>query len=187
MLKKKISYVVGENYREVGHNSGINSLALDAQTPGGILYTAGKDSKIISWDLHLDDDNRNPYYVKSKNVENMDNVNNTQIYSSLVDMNRGEDTNNKIEYNESPDSQKDFSLLKSFHSDEITKNNSAGISIKSNGHKLKQKFSQNFDLRRKKVNNLNNNSNNNKIVMKCYFNNWILIIKIIISLYKSYK
>ncbi|OUM65273.1 hypothetical protein PIROE2DRAFT_69119 [Piromyces sp. E2] len=102
-VKQKISYIVRENYREVGHNSGINSLALDAQTPGGILYTAGKDSKIISWDLHLDDSNRNPYYVKGENADNID-VNNSQMYSSLVDVNRGEEmNNNKIEYNESFD------------------------------------------------------------------------------------
>jgi len=111
--------------------------------------------------LHLDDDNRNPYYVKSENIENIDNINNTQMYSSLIDVNHGSEVNNKVEYSESPDSQKDFSLVKNFHSDENVKNNSynqsyslnnstAGITIKSNIHKLKQKYSQSFDLRRKK-------------------------------------
>ncbi|ORX45759.1 WD40 repeat-like protein [Piromyces finnis] len=160
MAKQRISYVVRENYDEAGHNSGINSLALDVQTPGGLLYTAGKDSKIVSWDLHLDDVNSNPYYVKRENMSNMENLNNPQEYSSFVDINH-EEINNKMEYNESFDSQRDFSLVKNYHSEEITKNNSynhscslnnstTGITIKSNIQKLKQKYSQNFDLRRRK-------------------------------------
>jgi len=157
--KQKISYVVREDYNEIGHNSGINSLALDIQTPGGLLYTAGKDSKIYSWNLHLDENNINPYYIKQDNIDNGI-VDNSQAYdsSSLDDVQRN--INDNEDLNDSPNSVKDFSLVKSFNSEEVIRansynqglainNSSAAIAIK-NIHKLKQKYSQNFDLRRKK-------------------------------------
>ena len=58
--KRKVSYVITHNKDDHGHLLGINSLALDTTTPntdsgkpGGILYSAGRDGVINSWDLHL--------------------------------------------------------------------------------------------------------------------------------------
>ncbi|KAG4092545.1 WD40 repeat-like protein [Neocallimastix lanati (nom. inval.)] len=159
VVKQKISYVVRENYNEVGHNSGINSLALDTQTPGGILYSAGKDSKINSWNLHLNDDNLNSYYIRQENIDNGV-IENPQPYEGSLGGDVPQIDVDNIEYNESPDSVKDFSIVKNFHSEEVTRTNSfqnlslensaTAIAIKNNIHKLKQKNSQHFDLRRKK-------------------------------------
>ncbi|GBC09120.1 hypothetical protein RclHR1_08610007 [Rhizophagus clarus] len=57
--KRKVSYVITHNKDDHGHLLGINSLALDTTTlnssgnPRGILYSAGRDGVINSWDLHL--------------------------------------------------------------------------------------------------------------------------------------
>ncbi|CAB4373618.1 unnamed protein product [Rhizophagus irregularis] len=57
--KRKVSYVITHNKDDHGHLLGINSLALDTTTlsssgkPEGILYSAGRDGVINSWDLHL--------------------------------------------------------------------------------------------------------------------------------------
>ncbi|CAI2176828.1 6755_t:CDS:10 [Funneliformis geosporum] len=57
--KRKVSYVITHNKDDHGHLLGINSLALDTTTfdssgkPGGVLYSAGRDGVINSWDLHL--------------------------------------------------------------------------------------------------------------------------------------
>jgi len=161
MLKQKVSYVVSENYYEIGHNSGINSLALDTQTPGGLLYTAGKDAKVISWNLHLDKDNINPYYIKRENDNNdIGKINVPQAYSSFNDIHQENDLNiDNIEFNESPQSLEEYSLLKNYCSEDISSSNQTfplngtthSIAISKNFHKLKQQYSQNFDLRRKKV------------------------------------
>ncbi|KAI8904953.1 hypothetical protein DFJ77DRAFT_479920 [Powellomyces hirtus] len=58
----RVSYALRENYgSQQLHCAGINSLALDETTPteadgqpGGILYTAGRDSVINSWECHMD-------------------------------------------------------------------------------------------------------------------------------------
>ncbi|KAI8801164.1 hypothetical protein BJ742DRAFT_40981 [Cladochytrium replicatum] len=58
----RISYIVrGDEAPEPHHTTGINSLALDLSTPtesdghpGGILYTAGRDSIVNSWEVHVD-------------------------------------------------------------------------------------------------------------------------------------
>jgi len=160
VVKQRISYVVRENYNEISHNSGINSLALDTRTPGGLLYTAGKDSKINSWKLYLDEDNVNPYYVKKDNIDNGI-IETSQPYGSFQDDVQYNEIGN-IDCNESLDSIKDFSLTNNFHSEEILSTNSnkqgltmanstTAITIKKNIHKLKQKYSLQFDLRRKKV------------------------------------
>ncbi|ORY21314.1 WD40 repeat-like protein [Neocallimastix californiae] len=159
VVKQRISYVVRENYNEISHNSGINSLALDTRTPGGLLYTAGKDSKINSWKLYLDEDNVNPYYVKKDNIDNGI-IETSQPYGSFQDDVQYNEIGN-IDCNESLDSIKDFSLTNNFHSEEILSTNSnkqgltmanstTAITIKKNIHKLKQKYSLQFDLRRKK-------------------------------------
>ena len=58
--KRKVSHVITHNKDDHGHLLGINSLALDTTTinsssdkPEGILYSAGRDGVINSWDLHL--------------------------------------------------------------------------------------------------------------------------------------
>ncbi|KAI8809974.1 hypothetical protein BJ742DRAFT_770779 [Cladochytrium replicatum] len=58
----RISYIVrGDDAPEPHHTTGINSLALDLSTPtesngtpGGILYTASRDSIVNSWEVHVD-------------------------------------------------------------------------------------------------------------------------------------
>lgn len=55
--RRKISYVVKSDNEEPAHCLGVNSLAIDAgnehSTHGGILYSAGRDGIVASWDLHL--------------------------------------------------------------------------------------------------------------------------------------
>ncbi|CAG8551256.1 9536_t:CDS:10 [Racocetra fulgida] len=58
--RRRVSYVITHNKDDHGHLLGINSLALDTTTvnpetgkPEGILYSAGRDGVIASWDLHL--------------------------------------------------------------------------------------------------------------------------------------
>ncbi|CAG8458613.1 6499_t:CDS:10 [Paraglomus occultum] len=58
--RRRVSYVISHDNKEQGHFLGANSLALDTTTvnpktgrPEGILYTAGRDGLIYSWDLHL--------------------------------------------------------------------------------------------------------------------------------------
>ncbi|KAF9975992.1 hypothetical protein BGZ73_000157 [Actinomortierella ambigua] len=56
-----ISYVLRKDKNSNGHLLGVNALAFDSTTPttpygtpGGILYTAGRDGMIASWDVHLE-------------------------------------------------------------------------------------------------------------------------------------
>ncbi|CAG8499312.1 1077_t:CDS:10 [Ambispora leptoticha] len=58
--RRRVSYVITHDQNEHGHLLGVNSLAIDTNTvnpdsgkPEGILYTAGRDGVISSWDLHL--------------------------------------------------------------------------------------------------------------------------------------
>ncbi|CAG8445457.1 6484_t:CDS:10 [Ambispora gerdemannii] len=58
--RRRVSYVITHDQDEHGHLLGVNSLTLDASTvnpdsgkPEGILYTAGRDGVISSWDLHM--------------------------------------------------------------------------------------------------------------------------------------
>src|SRR5438874_377279 len=58
--RRRVSYVISHDNKEQGHFLGANSLALDTTTvnpntgqPEGILYSAGRDGLIYSWDLHL--------------------------------------------------------------------------------------------------------------------------------------
>lgn len=55
--RRKISYVVKSNNEEQAHCLGVNSLAIDSSSResahGGILYSAGRDGIVASWDLHL--------------------------------------------------------------------------------------------------------------------------------------
>ncbi|KAJ3004731.1 hypothetical protein HKX48_001070, partial [Thoreauomyces humboldtii] len=60
--RTRISYVIKDEYGDRHpHCAGINALALDETTPtesdgqaGGILFTAGRDSVVNSWDCHID-------------------------------------------------------------------------------------------------------------------------------------
>jgi len=55
----RIRYVLPFPHSQPGHRLGINSLALDTTTssagdsPGGILYSAGRDGMISAWNLNL--------------------------------------------------------------------------------------------------------------------------------------
>ncbi|KAL1924391.1 uncharacterized protein VTP21DRAFT_7426 [Calcarisporiella thermophila] len=50
---RKVSYVIRYGDEEAAHCLGINSLALDPTTKGGLLYTAGRDGVVASWNLNL--------------------------------------------------------------------------------------------------------------------------------------
>lgn len=56
--RRKVSYVVNLCNEKQAHCLGVNSLAIDTSTEGGVLYSAGRDGIIASWDLHLDLDKR---------------------------------------------------------------------------------------------------------------------------------
>jgi|SRR5579862_2734015 len=55
----RIRYVLPFPHSQPGHRLGINSLALDTTTltngnsPGGILYSAGRDGMVSAWNLNL--------------------------------------------------------------------------------------------------------------------------------------
>ncbi|KAF9163124.1 hypothetical protein DFQ26_002913 [Actinomortierella ambigua] len=56
-----ISYVLRKDKNSNGHLLGVNALAFDSATPttphgtpGGILYTGGRDGMIAAWDVHLE-------------------------------------------------------------------------------------------------------------------------------------
>ncbi|RUS29832.1 WD40-repeat-containing domain protein, partial [Jimgerdemannia flammicorona] len=58
--RRKVSYVIKSGSEEHAHRLGVNSLALDITTthgpegtPGGILYSAGRDGMVAAWDLHF--------------------------------------------------------------------------------------------------------------------------------------
>lgn len=57
--RRKVSYVVKLCNEEQTHCLGVNSLAIDtshyntANNEGGVLYSAGRDGIVASWDLHL--------------------------------------------------------------------------------------------------------------------------------------
>jgi len=58
--KFRVSYIIKPDYTSYHHSSGLNSLALDSTTitnapdcTGGIIYTAGRDSIVNAWNLHL--------------------------------------------------------------------------------------------------------------------------------------
>ncbi|KAG1438469.1 hypothetical protein G6F56_012631 [Rhizopus delemar] len=59
--RRKISYVVKSRNDEQAHCLGVNSLAIDASQSnvnettahGGLLYSAGRDGVVASWDLSL--------------------------------------------------------------------------------------------------------------------------------------
>lgn len=51
--RRKVSYVVNLCNEKQAHCLGVNSLAIDTSTQGGVLYSAGRDGIIASWDLHL--------------------------------------------------------------------------------------------------------------------------------------
>ncbi|KAI9096435.1 hypothetical protein DFS34DRAFT_650541 [Phlyctochytrium arcticum] len=58
----RVSYIIKDDYGDKQpHRAGINSLALDETTPtepdgqaGGILYSAGRDAVVTSWECHID-------------------------------------------------------------------------------------------------------------------------------------
>ena len=84
--RRRVSYVISHDNKEQGHFLGANSLALDTTTvnpntgrPEGILYTAGRDGLIYSWDLHL------PFRQQKKVTSSTAN--------GLVDKNVDEDEN----------------------------------------------------------------------------------------------
>ncbi|KAK9722920.1 hypothetical protein K7432_002305 [Basidiobolus ranarum] len=58
-VRRKVSYILNQGNGSPAHLLGINSLALDTSTsatsgaPEGILYSAGRDGLVSSWDLHL--------------------------------------------------------------------------------------------------------------------------------------
>lgn len=61
--RRNVSYVVEASDEERAHRLGVNSLAIDpnatldleGESPvGGILYSAGRDGVVASWDLHMD-------------------------------------------------------------------------------------------------------------------------------------
>lgn len=56
--RRKVSYVVNLCNEKQAHCLGVNSLAINTSTEGGVLYSAGRDGIIASWDLHLDLDKR---------------------------------------------------------------------------------------------------------------------------------
>lgn len=57
--RRKVSYVVKLCNEEQTHCLGVNSLAIDtshyntANNEGGVLYSAGRDGIVASWDLYL--------------------------------------------------------------------------------------------------------------------------------------
>lgn len=56
--RRKVSYVVKLCNEEQTHCLGVNSLAIDTAhcdttNEGGVLYSAGRDGIVASWDLHL--------------------------------------------------------------------------------------------------------------------------------------
>ncbi|KAI8078256.1 WD40-repeat-containing domain protein [Gilbertella persicaria] len=51
--RHKVSYVVNLCNEERAHCLGVNSLAIDTTREGGVLYSAGRDGVVASWDLHL--------------------------------------------------------------------------------------------------------------------------------------
>ncbi|OBZ91909.1 hypothetical protein A0J61_00044 [Choanephora cucurbitarum] len=51
--RRKVSYVVSSSNEEQAHCLGVNSLAIDTTKDGGVLYSAGRDGVVASWDLHL--------------------------------------------------------------------------------------------------------------------------------------
>lgn len=59
--RRKVSYVVKLRTDEQTHCLGVNSLALDASrcdikddtAEGGVLYSAGRDGVVASWDLNI--------------------------------------------------------------------------------------------------------------------------------------
>ena len=53
--KRKVSYVVNLCNEKQAHCLGVNSLAIDTEqyNQGGLLYSAGRDGIVASWDLHL--------------------------------------------------------------------------------------------------------------------------------------
>lgn len=60
--RRKVSYVVKLCNEEQTHCLGVNSLAIDTSNcnaktdsaEGGVLYSAGRDGIVASWDLHMD-------------------------------------------------------------------------------------------------------------------------------------
>ncbi|CAG8554257.1 4650_t:CDS:2, partial [Scutellospora calospora] len=83
--RRRVSYVITHNKDDHGHLLGINSLALDTTTlnpetgkPEGILYSAGRDGVIASWDLHLpfrDKKNKNINGSIHKSIESFNEIN----------------------------------------------------------------------------------------------------------------
>ena len=59
--RRKVSYVVKLRTDEQTHCLGVNSLALDSSrcdikddtAEGGVLYSAGRDGVVASWDLNI--------------------------------------------------------------------------------------------------------------------------------------
>jgi WD repeat-containing protein 48 len=59
--RRKVSYVVKLCNEDQAHCLGVNSLAIDTShckstgdtAEGGVLYSAGRDGIVASWDLHL--------------------------------------------------------------------------------------------------------------------------------------
>ncbi|KAJ3177508.1 hypothetical protein HDU85_005878 [Gaertneriomyces sp. JEL0708] len=53
--RHRISYVLKDDYAENRHHvGGVNALAFDDISDGGILYTAGRDSTVNAWSTHID-------------------------------------------------------------------------------------------------------------------------------------
>ncbi|CAJ0839971.1 8448_t:CDS:10 [Entrophospora sp. SA101] len=85
--KRKVSYVVTHSKDDHGHLLGINSLALDATTinqrtgkPEGILYTAGRDGVINSWDLNLPFKQKSKIYVNGESFSHLDGGGDNEIF-----------------------------------------------------------------------------------------------------------
>ncbi|KAI8882025.1 WD40 repeat-like protein [Backusella circina FSU 941] len=61
--RRRVSYVVSLSNNQQAHCLGINSLAIDSSRDGNVLYSAGRDGIVASWDLHL---NNNEMGVEEK-------------------------------------------------------------------------------------------------------------------------
>ncbi|RIB12846.1 hypothetical protein C2G38_2041481 [Gigaspora rosea] len=80
--RRRVSYVITHNKDDHGHLLGINSLALDTTTPNpetgkpeGILYSAGRDGVIASWDLHLPFRNKKTVNINGSNHKSTESLN----------------------------------------------------------------------------------------------------------------
>ncbi|CAG8524535.1 13840_t:CDS:10 [Dentiscutata erythropus] len=112
--RRRVSYVITHNKDDHGHLLGINSLALDITTPNpetgkpeGILYSAGRDGVIASWDLHLPFRNKKNVNINGsihKSTESLNEINDVGGRQEFIHPRKNWEIDDEIDFSSQPPS-----------------------------------------------------------------------------------